>query len=55
MDIFAYLEGMAAQHGPSGHEASVAQWLSERFRPLCDSVTIDALYNVIAVKNSAHA
>ena len=52
MDIFAYLEGMAAQHGPSGHEASVAQWLSERFRPLCDSVTIDALYNVIAVKKA---
>ena len=52
MDIFAYLEGMASQHGPSGHEASVAQWLSERFRPLCDSVTIDALYNVIAVKKA---
>ena len=52
MDIFAYLEGMAAQHGPSGHEASVTQWLSERFRPLCDSVTIDALYNVIAVKKA---
>lgn len=52
MDIFAYLEGMASQHGPSGHEASVAQWLSERFRPLCDSVTIDTLYNVIAVKKA---
>ena len=52
MDIFAYLEGMAAQHGPSGYEASVAGWLSGRFRPLCDSVTMDALYNVIAVQKA---
>jgi len=52
MDIFAYLEGMAVQHGPSGHEGSVAQWMAERFRPLCDEVTIDALYNVIAVKKA---
>lgn len=52
MDVFAYLEGMAVQHGPSGHEAQVAQWMSERFRPLCDSVTVDALYNVIALKKA---
>lgn len=52
MDIFAYLEGMAVQHGPSGHEASVAAWMADKFRPLCDSVTIDPLYNVIAVKKA---
>ncbi|MDD3335835.1 MAG: M20/M25/M40 family metallo-hydrolase [Eubacteriales bacterium] len=52
MDIFAYLEGMAAQHGPSGQEAQVSAWLAERFKPLCDSVTIDSLYNVIALKKA---
>ena len=52
MDIFAYLEGMAAQHGPSGHEGQVAAWMKERFAPLCDSVTIDPLYNVIALKKA---
>ena len=52
MDIFAYLEGMAAQHGPSGHEGQVSAWMAERFKPLCDSVTIDPLYNVIALKKA---
>ena len=52
MDIFNYLEGMAAQHGPSGHEREVSEWLKARFEPLCDSVTVDALYNVIAVKKA---
>ena len=52
MDIFNYLEGMAAQHGPSGHEREVSEWLKARFEPLCDSVTVDALYNVIAVKQA---
>lgn len=52
MDIFAYLEGMALQHGPSGQEASVAKWMAELFRPLADSVDIDPLYNVIAFKKA---
>lgn len=50
MDIVAYLREAGAAHGPSGHEREVAQWLAKRFKPLCDSVEIDALYNVIAVK-----
>lgn len=52
MDVMEYLREAAAQHGPSGHEAPVAQWLKQRFEPLCDEVTIDALYNVIAVKKA---
>lgn len=55
MDIFAYLEGMAVQHGPSGHEGEVAEWLKSKFEPLCDSVTIDPLYNVIAFKKATLA
>ncbi len=52
MDIFAYLTGMAVQHGPSGHEHDVAEWLKAQFAPLCDSVEIDPLYNVIAYKKA---
>ena len=52
MDIFSYLEGMAVRHGPSGHEDEVSRWLKTRFEPLCDSVTIDPLYNVIALKKA---
>ncbi|MEG2253391.1 MAG: M42 family peptidase, partial [Clostridia bacterium] len=52
MDIFSYLEGMTTQLGPSGQEREVSAWLRERFAPLCDSVTTDALYNVIALKKA---
>ena len=36
MDILNYLQGMAVQHGPSGHEAEVSGWLKARFEALCD-------------------
>ena len=52
MDFFAYLSEMSGQFGPSGHEAATAQWLRQKFASLTDSVTIDALYNVIAVKKA---
>lgn len=52
MDIFNYLEQAAVQHGPSGHEYEVAGWFKQQFEPLCDSVTIDSLYNVIAFKKA---
>lgn len=55
MDIHTYLREAGAQHGPSGHEATVAQWLAERFTPLCDEVSIDPLYNVIALKRATPA
>ncbi len=52
MDLLSYLQEAAAKHGPSGHEGEVAAWLAERFRPLCDRVDVDPLYNVIAVKKA---
>lgn len=52
MDILNFLEQTAAKFGPSGHEYEVAQWFKQQFEPLCDSVTIDALYNVIALKKA---
>ena len=52
MDILSYLREASAQHGPSGQEREVAQWLMEQFRPLVDHVTMDALFNVIAVKKA---
>ena len=55
MDILNYLQGMAVQHGPSGHEAEVSGWLKARFEALCDSVTIDPLYNVIAPEKGHRA
>ena len=49
MDILTYLQGASVQFGPSGHERETAEWLRDRFAPLCDEVTIDPLYNVLAV------
>ncbi|MEA4999915.1 MAG: M20/M25/M40 family metallo-hydrolase [Candidatus Limiplasma sp.] len=48
MDILSYLQGASVQFGPSGHEQSTAEWLKARFEPLCDAVTIDPLFNVLA-------
>ncbi|MCL1854485.1 MAG: M28 family peptidase [Clostridia bacterium] len=52
MDIQPYLREAAAKHGPSGYEREISAWLAEKFRPLCDSVDVDPLYNVIAVKKA---
>lgn len=52
MDIMNFLKEQAVQHGPSGHEYEVAAWFKKQFEPLCDSVTIDPLYNVIALKKA---
>ncbi|HNW86057.1 MAG TPA: M28 family peptidase [Candidatus Limiplasma sp.] len=51
MDILTYLQGASTQFGPSGHEYETAQWLKTRFEPLCDSVVIDPLFNVLATLN----
>ncbi|MBQ8536743.1 MAG: M20/M25/M40 family metallo-hydrolase [Clostridia bacterium] len=53
MDIKAFLAEISALPGPSGHEGPVAQALAERFRPLCDEVWVDPMYNVIAHKKGA--
>jgi tetrahedral aminopeptidase len=50
MDILPYLQEASERFGPSGHECETAEWLKTRFAPLCDEVTIDPLYNVLAVK-----
>jgi len=50
MDILTYLQEASTQFGPSGHERETAEWLKTRFEPLCDEVTVDPLYNVLAVK-----
>ncbi len=52
MDLYNYLQQQAVMHGPSGHEYETAQWLQGLFEPFCDSVTIDPLYNVIALKKA---
>ena len=55
MDILTYLQEASVQFGPSGHEQSVARWLETRFAPLCDSVAIDPLFNVLAVQQPTAA
>lgn len=50
MDVLEYLKGVSQRLGPSGHEREVSQWLAKRFEPLCDSVEIDPVFNVIALK-----
>ena len=50
MDILPYLQEASVLFGPSGHELQTAEWLKARFAPLCDDVTIDPLFNVLAHK-----
>ena len=52
MELFSYLQEVTQKFGPSGHEYEVAEWLKSQFEPFCDSVTIDSLYNVIALKKA---
>ncbi|MBP3647698.1 MAG: M42 family peptidase [Clostridia bacterium] len=52
MEMYEYLKQQAVAHGPSGHEYETAAWFKSLFEPLCDSVTIDPLFNVIALKKA---
>lgn len=52
MDMYEYLKQQAVAHGPSGHEYETAAWFKTLFEPLCDSVTLDPLFNVIALKKA---
>ena len=52
MDLYEFLKEMAVQHGPSGHEYEVAEWFKSKFEPLCDSVVVDRVFNVIACKKA---
>ncbi len=42
-----FLRKATALPGLTGNEGAVAQYIAEAFRPYCDDVRIDALYNVI--------
>ena len=48
MELIPYLRQAAQKLGPSGHEGEISKWLQGLFAPLCDEVTIDRMYNVIA-------
>ena len=50
MDIKKILADATATLGVSGHEAEVAAYFAEQFRPLVDEVKVDAMYSVIAHK-----
>ena len=50
MDILSFIKESTQKFGPVGHERAMAEWLKEQFVPFADSVTIDPLFNVIAVK-----
>lgn len=47
MNTEAFLREVNALPGLSGNEQAVAQYIADAFRPLCDSVRIDALNSVI--------
>ncbi|MCE5344284.1 MAG: M20/M25/M40 family metallo-hydrolase [Eubacteriales bacterium] len=48
MDILTYLQEAGPLFGPSGYERDIALWMKARFTPLCDTVEIDPLFNVLA-------
>ncbi len=48
MDVKKILAEATSTLGVSGHEAAVAAYFAEQFRPLVDEVKVDAMYNVIA-------
>lgn len=50
MDVKKILADATATLGVSGHEAEVAAYFAEQFRPLVDEVKVDAMYSVIAHK-----
>ena len=50
MDVQKILTEAAALVGPSGHEAPVAAYFADLFRPYVDEVHIDNMYNMIAHK-----
>lgn len=51
-DLTTFLGKMTEQRGISGDEAPVAKVIADAFTKLCDTVTVDALSNVIACMGS---
>jgi len=52
MDVKKILAEATSTLGVSGHEAAVAAYFAEQFRPLVDEVKVDAMYNVIACRKA---
>ena len=50
MDIFEVLKQLSETSGPSGFEQRISAAVSELWEPLADSVSVDRLGSVIAVK-----
>ncbi len=50
MDLKTFLSEVIAIPGTPGYEKPVAEYIARAFEPLCDEVTIDHLYDVIARK-----
>jgi endoglucanase len=52
-DLTAFLGGLTELRGITGDETPVAQKIADAFSPLCDSVSVDAMSNVIARAGSS--
>ena len=50
MDLKKFLTEVTAIPGTPGYEKPVAEYIAKVFEPLCDEVTVDHLYDVIARK-----
>ncbi len=53
MDYYHLLCQTLAQHGPAGDEEQIRNFLSQEAEKYCDSVTVDAMGNLIAHKKGA--
>ena len=51
-DLTAFLGGLTESRGITGDEATVARRIADAFSPLCDSVSVDVMSNVIAKMGS---
>ena len=50
MDLKKFLTEVTAIPGTPGYEKPVAEYIAKVFEPLCDEVTVDHLYDVVARK-----
>ena len=50
MDLKKFLSEVTAIPGTPGYEKPVAEYIAKAFEPLCDEVTVDHLYDVVARK-----
>ena len=53
MELEQFLREAIAQHGLTGHEGPVAQYIADQFRPLCDEVYITPTNSLIARKKGS--